>query len=129
MDLATGRTTTLLADDPVIVGRSHSSSGWAVSADNKTVAFVATRVIGVDGPPLGAQSTLYRKFEGRPVEWVSGESARSPVPCEAALKNDDYSERVSWPALSGDGKTIAFDTNVALDSGDTNCWFDTYIRK
>lgn len=95
-----------------------SSSGSAISADGRHVAFASTAPNLVDGDTnLAADVFVHDRVSGSTVR-ASVASAGAQSPSASSLRPD---------GLSGDGRLVAFDTAASLVPGDSG-GNDVYVR-
>jgi Tol biopolymer transport system component len=91
----------------------------AINGDGRYVAFESYSTDLVAGDGNGFGDIFVRDRTAGTTERVSLDSAESET-----SDNDNLS-----PAISGDGRFVAFFSNsVELVSGDTNGWFDIFVR-
>ncbi len=110
-DVAAG-TTVIIAENA-----NHLSSAPAISADGTTVAFQSLADNLVPNDTNGQYDIFVRSLPDGPIERVSVTSAG-----EQAFQSS------FGPALSADGRIVAFSTTSSLVPTDTNRFSDVYVH-
>jgi len=117
-DLETGRTSIVSVDSSGAPALG-ASFGQSISTNGRRVAFVSTASNLVPGDANGVTDVFVH-------DRATGETVRASVASDGAEAN----ARSSRPAISGDGRFVAFDSPATnLVAGDANARTDVFLRR
>jgi hypothetical protein len=120
-DLQTGTTRRVSLNSSGAQG-NYSSSGPSISADGRFVAFESYATNLVAGDTNGGGDIFVRDLE-------TNTTRRASVSSSGAQADDSQFILYSAPAISGDGRFVAFDSKASnLVAGDTNGNYDVFVR-